>query len=373
MALALPVSAPGTLAEPVPPGKRPGFGEYFWKYYNSYLRNIQIIGCGDEIRAGPSPPWPARLTVLGRCDPKVTTLVVATVDANVMLVSSPTNALIRRVPRSEIRHQAGPRVIIRPIEFGPRFVAADQGPVCKVVPMNLKYWARTALILATMIVLSPRWAKAGERYFVMIFGSQSSPKLLRDTHTWATFLRVVGEVDDPAGVRVYRHTISWLPASLNVRTWSLLPEKGVNLDLYDTLDAVLKNGERVRMWGPFEMRPEVYERSLRVKTILDSGEVEYRAIDTARDLLISDCIHAVAAVDPVFGRRHYPLIRVGKPASRFIARQIMTRSVFDQDRTDASWLFASLGLGRYPIEVVPPEQIPRRNCMLCRCPDRARR
>ena len=100
---------------------------------------------------------------------------------------------------------------------------------------------------------------------------------------------------------------------------------------------------------------------------------QYRAISTPRNLLVSDCIHAVAAVDPVFGRGHYPLIRVGKPASRYIARQVMTRSAFDQDQTDASWLIPSLGLGRYPIEVIPPEQIPRRNCLFCRCPDRADR
>jgi hypothetical protein len=34
----------------------------------------------------------------------------------------------------------------------------------------------------------------------------------------------------------------------------------------------------------------------------------------------------VAAIDPVFGRGHYPLIRIGKPVSRFIARQMMTRN-----------------------------------------------
>ena len=88
---------------------------------------------------------------------------------------------------------------------------------------------------------------------------------------------------------------------------------------------------------------QAYERSLRVKEILDSGQAEYRAISTPRNLLISDCIHAVAAVDPVFGRGHYPLIRVGKPASRYIARQIMTRSVFDQWQSDNSWLISRLG------------------------------
>ena len=106
-----------------------------------------------------------------------------------------------------------------------------------------------------------------------------------------------------------------------------------------------------------------------VLQIIASGAPRYRAIDTAQDLLISDCIHAVAAVDPDFGRGHYPLIRIGKPASRFISRQIVTRSPFDQAAYDNSWLTPRLGLDRYPIEIVPPQRIPRRSCVLCRCPE----
>ena len=108
---------------------------------------------------------------------------------------------------------------------------------------------------------------------------------------------------------------------------------------------------------------------LRVKQVLDSGAAQYRAISTQANLLISDCIHAVAAVDPVFGRGHYPLIRIGKPASRYIARQVMTRSVFDQWEGDNSWLIPRLGLDRHPIEIVLPQQIPKRGCFLCRYPD----
>jgi hypothetical protein len=69
------------------------------------------------------------------------------------------------------------------------------------------------------------------------------------------------------------------------------------------------------MWGPFEMRPVIYERSLHIKAILESGTALYRAISSQRNVLVSDCIHAVAGIDPVFGRGHYPLIRIGKPAS----------------------------------------------------------
>ena len=38
--------------------------------------------------------------------------------------------------------------------------------------------------------------KGDEFYYVMIFGSQSKPKLLQYTHTWATFIRAVGEGPD---------------------------------------------------------------------------------------------------------------------------------------------------------------------------------
>ena len=45
----------------------------------------------------------------------------------------------------------------------------------------------------------------------MIFGSQSKPKLLRYTHTWATFVRAVGEGPDLNTYSLELSTISWLP------------------------------------------------------------------------------------------------------------------------------------------------------------------
>jgi hypothetical protein len=40
-------------------------------------------------------------------------------------------------------------------------------------------------------------AQANEGYYVLIFGSQSHPKLLKYTHTWATFVRAVGDESNP--------------------------------------------------------------------------------------------------------------------------------------------------------------------------------
>ena len=212
-------------------------------------------------------------------------------------------------------------------------------------------------------------ARGEDRFYVVVFGSQTRPKRLRDTHTWATFVRVSGDPADPDAHEVYQHTISWLPATLEIRTWRPHPEPGVNLDLAPTLDLVQSKGEGVTAWGPLEIGPEVYRRSLDVWSILLSGRVQYRAISTQYNLLISDCIHAVAAVDPQFGRDHYPLIRVGKPASRHIARQVVLRGAYDQDRADASWLIPRLGLIGRGIEWVPGPAIPERPCALCRIPE----
>jgi hypothetical protein len=160
-------------------------------------------------------------------------------------------------------------------------------------------------------------------------------------------------------------TISWLPRTLEVKVLRPWPEPGVNLDLYQTLQAMMANQESITMWGPFVIRPEIWGRSLFVRQVLDSGQAEYRAISTARNILISDCIHAVAAMDPIFGRDHYPLIRIGKPASRYIAHEIMRWSIFDQYQYNNSWLIPRLGLDRYPIEFVPPQAIPKAPCGLC--------
>jgi hypothetical protein len=226
---------------------------------------------------------------------------------------------------------------------------------------------------AVILCLSASSARANERYYVLIFGSQSHPKLLKYTHTWATFVRAVGDEFDPDRCMLYQHTISWLPRTLNVRVWSPCPEPGVNLDLYQTLRVVAARNERVTLWGPFVITPEIYARSLRIYAIVNSGIVRYRAISTGSNLLVSDCIHAVAAVDPLFGREHYPLIRIGDPASRFIAREIVVRSIenrgIDQAAFDNTWLIHRLALDCYPLRIVTPQQIPQRPCFFCQCPE----
>jgi hypothetical protein len=225
-----------------------------------------------------------------------------------------------------------------------------------------------ALLMALLVCgASPREASA-DTYLGIIFGSQTHPKQLRYTHTWATFVRV-SDVGAPGYVGLNVHTISWMPESMNVQTWTLRPVPGVNLDLEQTLRVVYDDNQHVTAWGPFILSEESYFRSLEIKQILESGNAHYRALSPGRDLQKLNCIHAVAAVDPHYGEKRYPLIRVGKPASRYMARQVMIRGPVDQTLYDNSWLFAQLGLDRYPITIVPPQIIPERTCFLCLCPE----
>lgn len=225
------------------------------------------------------------------------------------------------------------------------------------------------LVLVLLGPLLNGSASADEYYFGIIFGSQSEPKQLRYTHTWVTLIRAVGEGPDLGTYNLELSTISWLPRTFEVKVLRPWPEPGINLDLYQTLRVVLANRESITMWGPFVTRKEVWERSLAIRSFLDSGQAQYRAIDGSLDMQISDCIHAVAALDPVMGRGHYPLIRIGKPASRYIAHEVMQRSRFDQYLYNNAWLIPRLGLNCYPIEVVPPQAIAKAPCGLCKRPD----
>jgi hypothetical protein len=224
---------------------------------------------------------------------------------------------------------------------------------------RMKWWRSAALGLAALISCAAT-AKGNDVYYVLIWGSQSHPKLLKYTHTWATFVHAVGEGPNADNYQLEWHTISWLPATLDVRVFALRPEKGVNLDEHQTLQFVLGKGERVKLWGPLMVTPLIWQRSLEVRDIIASGRAEYRAISTTYDLLVADCIHAVAAVDPDFGREHYPLIRIGFSASRYLAREVVTRGPskgINQADYDNSWLIPRLGLAGYPFEVIPGSAI----------------
>ena len=224
---------------------------------------------------------------------------------------------------------------------------------------------RLAMILGGLLMgLVPNLAWGDDRQYVLIFGAQPTPKVIKASHTWATFVRVIQDDANPANVQLFAHTISFYPADLDVRPLAARSEPGVNLDLTTTLALMRQNNADTTVWGPFLMRPGVYQRSVEVWSKIESGAIEYRAIDTFRKEVVSDCIHAVTAVDPEYGRGHYPLTRVGKSASRYIARQVVERGNPTRSYPDQPWLIEALGLNQPGVEVILPSQIPQRRGIL---------
>lgn len=194
-------------------------------------------------------------------------------------------------------------------------------------------------------------APPNERYYLLIFGSQSKPLRPKYTHSWATAVRVADQGAGQPPV-VEASTISWMPATLDIHPLRFRVEPGVDLDLCATIRMARDNDERISMWGPYEIRPGLY-RKLRIqKDFMDSGRIGYQCIDTvgeARRGCGCDCIHAITDCDSQFDRQEYPLSRFGDRASENMVRQVMERGgVVDRCRTH-DWLLGPLGIANCPI------------------------
>ena len=191
-----------------------------------------------------------------------------------------------------------------------------------------------------------------ERYFAILFGSQTTPRIPRYTHTWGTVIKVT-EVPGSTQPVVEAHTISWLPDSLEIRAWRLRVEPASNLDLHETIQYVQRSGQRVSMWGPYEIWNGVYTRFLTQKAFLDADVIGYQVVDTlgeaARKGNGCDCFHALSDMDPRFDRRRYPLLYFGEEATLNIVRQLHERPLLIRPRQTHDWLIPVLGLDRYPI------------------------
>jgi hypothetical protein len=195
-------------------------------------------------------------------------------------------------------------------------------------------------------------APPNERYYLLLFGSQSTPKRARYTHSWGTVVRATW-APNQAEPELDVHTISWMPATLDIHPLRFQVEPGVNLTLNFTLQEMLCNHERVSMWGPYEVWHGLYQRFVTQRSFLESGQIGYQCIDTigeaARRGNGSDCIHAMTDMDPFFDRREYPLSRFGEAATRHVVRQIMTRPIAINPPCTHDWLIGCLGLDQYPI------------------------
>jgi hypothetical protein len=63
------------------------------------------------------------------------------------------------------------------------------------------------------------------RHYATLFGAQSVPFRIRYTHTWGTVVRTA--VTPTGEYPVQIDTVSWMPATLEIRPLALRPEPGV--------------------------------------------------------------------------------------------------------------------------------------------------
>jgi hypothetical protein len=197
-----------------------------------------------------------------------------------------------------------------------------------------------------LLFLTARPAAAQDRYYLWVFASQSEPKLPRYTHTWAVFARIPGGCA-PRPFSAF--TISWMPATLDLRPYALLPEQGVNLDLQATLRFICCQGERISVWGPYQIDACLYERAVQQKARLESGVVRYRAVDPVLRRDISDCIHAVSDIADQSRLLYIEGVICGEASGRRIAHVFWRRGLTCPPAEDLAWAEHALGMTSYPI------------------------
>lgn len=199
-------------------------------------------------------------------------------------------------------------------------------------------------------------ALAQERYFVMVFGAQRSIATPQYTHSWAIFVRTCGP--DLADAPLETLTISWLSARKVVDIKRLSPEPGANLDNDTTMTWCCANRMHTSMWGPYEITACLWERAKRRVERLESGNVEYRALDSGRPYDgHCNCIHAIAHPE-LTGKIREAFVTAlawGENASRLIALALRDQMIEPDktypvlaDRILGDWPVERHGMGRYP-------------------------
>src|SRR5687767_7453101 len=159
---------------------------------------------------------------------------------------------------------------------------------------------RLRVCLASMLLLAlAGGARAGEDYFLLMFGAQRVPNNPNYSHSFATFVRVswLGDGPCPHNPTLETYTISWLPENMRVRVLALCPECGRNFDLHTTIRWCLSEDMRVSLWGAYRIEPQLYHLAGNQVGLLESGRVRYKAVDTGYPSdRVTNCIHALANV-----------------------------------------------------------------------------
>jgi hypothetical protein len=183
-------------------------------------------------------------------------------------------------------------------------------------------------------------ARADDTYYMMIFSAQGPFNRPKYSHTFAVFVRA----PCTGASALEYHTISWMPADLDVQVARRCPQAGRNLDLAATLAWAAASRDRVSMWGPFQVRKELYDRALAQVAALQSGRVAYKALDWGcRPGIAVDCIRAVSDIDMGPGMLATAIAH-GDRASYLVLMHLQRWII--EPCTTRPWVATRLGLDR---------------------------
>lgn len=220
-------------------------------------------------------------------------------------------------------------------------------------------WIRGLLLLA-LTGVNANAAPPDERYYMTLFGAQSSPPITSKTHTWATFVRTRVTPDGEVPVAV--DTVSWMPATLRIHPFAVRRETGVNLSLDATFAWVASVGSHASYWGPYEIDGDRYAEVLARKAELESGTVKYRAIGALTfKQEVSNCGQSFAhASASDVGKYLYPTPSPGETGTSVLARRYLEVGALRGGGATHPWLLPAVGADRFPaVERRPGERIPR--------------
>jgi hypothetical protein len=214
-----------------------------------------------------------------------------------------------------------------------------------------KHRRRAGRLLAAALLalaLVPTAARGEEFYYAIIFATEGDLPLPRYAHTFATFVKATGQGPCSDHYVLEAHTLSWSPASGEVRVARFSPEPGTNLDLAGSLHWARSLDARVSRWGPFQVRKELYDRARAQIARLESGALQYKALDLGlRPYSASNCIHALSDIDADGGLLDTGA-DYGAEASYQVAHHFLRWMINPYQVHE--WVYDRLGLRDWPIE-----------------------
>lgn len=165
-----------------------------------------------------------------------------------------------------------------------------------------------AVLFATTVA---HGAARADDHYLAVFSAETFPYIPEKTHSFAAAVRV------PTTGPVEVASISWLPASLDPRGLTLLPERGVNLGIPETVAWAKKLGMRVSVWGPYRIDKELFRLLKDHAATLDAGRVRYKPTDNLYCAFrVHNCYHALwMPVAPVRARGFAGPFSAGDTAS----------------------------------------------------------